>query len=79
MMVGVMWMFQVIAFILVALRLYTRLVVMHIYGIDDHFFNFTVVSTSLLYETFPMTRLFPRCCYGRLVHTLATKLLRSTG
>ncbi|KAG6368837.1 hypothetical protein INS49_003053 [Diaporthe citri] len=42
MMVGIMWMFQVIAFILVGFRLYTRLVVMHIYGIDDHFFNFAV-------------------------------------
>ncbi|KAK7708366.1 hypothetical protein SLS63_013503 [Diaporthe eres] len=42
MMVGVLWMFQVIAFILVGFRLYTRLAVIHIYGIDDHFFNFSV-------------------------------------
>lgn len=45
MMLGILWMFQVIAFILVGLRLYTRLVVMHNYGIDDHCFNFSVVST----------------------------------
>lgn len=44
MMVGVLWMFQVIAFILVGLRLYTRLVVVHAYGIDDHFFNLSVVN-----------------------------------
>lgn len=43
-MLGIMWMFQVIAFVLVGLRLYTRLVVMHNYGIDDHFFNLAVVS-----------------------------------
>lgn len=41
---GVMWMFQVIAFLLVGLRLYTRLVVMSNYGWDDHFFNAAVVS-----------------------------------
>lgn len=58
MMVGVLWMFQVIAFILVGLRLYTRLAVLHIYGIDDHFFNLSVVSTSHLCESRPMTRLF---------------------
>lgn len=57
MMVGVLWMFQLIAFILVGFRLYTRLVVMHIYGIDDHFFNFAVVSTSHLYISLPMLRL----------------------
>lgn len=44
MMLGVMWMFQAIAFILVGLRLYTRLVVMSNYGWDDHFFNAAVVS-----------------------------------
>jgi hypothetical protein len=44
MMLGVMWMFMIIALILVGLRLYTRLVVVHNYGIDDHFFNFAVVS-----------------------------------
>lgn len=54
MMLGIMWMFQVIAFILVGFRLYTRLVVVHNYGIDDHFFNFTVVSTFHLYESLPM-------------------------
>ncbi|POS73230.1 hypothetical protein DHEL01_v208375 [Diaporthe helianthi] len=43
MLVGVLWMFQVIAFILVALRLYTRLIVIHNYGMDDHFFNLAVV------------------------------------
>lgn len=52
MMLGIMWMFQVIAFILVGFRLYTRLVVMHNYGIDDHFFNFTVVGAfSLSFNT----------------------------
>lgn len=44
MMIGVLWMFQGIAFILVGLRLYTRLVVMSNYGWDDHFFNAAVVS-----------------------------------
>lgn len=44
MMLGVMWMFQAIAFILVGLRLYTRLVVMSNYGWDDHFFNAAAVS-----------------------------------
>lgn len=44
MMVGVLWMFQALAFILVGLRLYTRLVVMSNYGWDDHFFNAAVVS-----------------------------------
>ncbi|KAK2598648.1 hypothetical protein N8I77_012043 [Diaporthe amygdali] len=39
---GILWTFQVIAFTLVGLRLYTRLVVLHNYGIDDHFFNFAV-------------------------------------
>ncbi|KAI3397110.1 hypothetical protein diail_11253 [Diaporthe ilicicola] len=43
MMLGVLWMFVVIAFILVGLRLYTRMVVMQNYGIDDHFFNFAVL------------------------------------
>ncbi|ROW04775.1 hypothetical protein VMCG_04897 [Cytospora schulzeri] len=48
MMLGVMWMFQAIAFILVGLRLYTRLVVMSNYGWDDHFFN-TAVFLLLVY------------------------------
>lgn len=80
MMVGVLWMFQVIAFILVGFRLYTRLAVIHIYGIDDHFFNFSVVSPSHFYESRPMTRLFPKYCRDWIVHTIATgKLLRNTG
>lgn len=80
MMLGIMWTFQVIAFILVGLRLYTRLVVVHNYGIDDHFFNFTVVSTFHLYEALPVTR-FPLLLLGNpSVHTMATgSLLRSTG
>ncbi|KAG8159905.1 hypothetical protein KVR01_010542 [Diaporthe batatas] len=41
-MLGVVWTFQLIAFILVGLRLYTRLVVIHNYGMDDHFFNLSV-------------------------------------
>lgn len=44
MLVGVLWMFQCIAFGLVALRLYARLVVVQNYGWDDHCFNVTVVS-----------------------------------
>lgn len=80
MMLGIMWMFQIIAFILVGFRLYTRLVVVHNYGIDDHFFNLTVVSTFLLYEALPVTR-FPLLLLGNSsVHTMATRsLLRSTG
>lgn len=57
MMLGILWMFQVIAFILVGFRLYTRLVVVHNYGIDDHFFNLTVVSKFHLYESLSVTRL----------------------
>lgn len=79
MMVGVLWMFQVIAFILVGFRLYTRLVVMHIYGVDDHFFNFAVASTIHFYEPLPMTSLSPKSRGYRPVHTMATdRLLRST-
>lgn len=60
MMVGVLWMFQAIAFILVGLRLYTRLVVVHAYGIDDHFFNFSVVNKPpLLFPTFQIVQLSP--------------------
>ncbi|KUI70304.1 hypothetical protein VM1G_06441 [Cytospora mali] len=54
-MLGVMWMFQAIAFILVGLRLYTRLVVMSNYGWDDHFFNAAVgrlfAATTFLAKT----------------------------
>lgn len=80
MMVGILWMFQVIAFILVGLRLYTRLVVLHVYGIDDHFFNFAVVSKSHIFEPLPMSSLLPKLhCYYP-VHAMATDmLLRSTG
>lgn len=46
MMLGVLWMFQAIAFILVGLRLYTRLVVMSNFGWDDHFFNAAAVSSN---------------------------------
>lgn len=78
MMLGIMWTFQVIAFILVGLRLYTRLVVVHNYGIDDHFFNFTVVSTFHICEALPVTRF--RLSLLASVHTMATgSLLRSTG
>lgn len=80
MMLGIMWTFQVIAFILVGLRLYTRLVVVHNYGIDDHFFNFTVVSTFHFYEALPVTR-FPLLLFvNPSVRTMATgSLLRSKG
>lgn len=47
MMLGVVWMFQLIAFIFLGLRLYTRLVVINNYGWDDHFFNLSVVRKSL--------------------------------
>lgn len=50
MMVGVLWMFQCIAFALVALRLYARLVVVQTYGWDDHCFNVSVVSPFLQYQ-----------------------------
>lgn len=43
MMLSVMWTLQCIAFILVGLRLYARLNVVHTYGWDDHFFNGSVV------------------------------------
>lgn len=43
-MLGIMWMFQIIAFGLVSLRLYARLNVVQKYGWDDHFFNTAVVS-----------------------------------
>lgn len=47
MMVGVLWMFQFIAFALIALRLYARLLVVQTYGWDDHCFNASVVGLSL--------------------------------
>ncbi|KAJ4397469.1 hypothetical protein N0V93_001698 [Gnomoniopsis smithogilvyi] len=47
MMVGVLWMFQAIAFALVALRLYARLVVVQTYGWDDHCFNVAVLLLLL--------------------------------
>lgn len=50
MLVGVLWMFQCIAFALVALRLYARLVVVQTYGWDDHLFNITVVSLLFSYN-----------------------------
>lgn len=56
MMLGIIWMFQFIAFILVGLRLYTRLVVVHNYGIDDHFFNFAVVSAADLFNLHSVNR-----------------------
>lgn len=48
MLVGVLWMFQCIAFGLVVLRLYARLVVVQNYGWDDHCFNVTVVSPNIM-------------------------------
>lgn len=45
MMLGIMWMFQIIAFSLVSLRLYARLNVVQTYGWDDHFFNTAVVCS----------------------------------
>lgn len=54
MMVGVLWMFQAFAFILVGLRLYTRLVVMSNYGWDDHCFNAAVVSYCPLSTMLPL-------------------------
>lgn len=45
-MLGVLWTFQAIAFTLVGLRLYARLLVVQTYGWDDHFFNGAVVRIS---------------------------------
>lgn len=47
-MIGILWMLTFIAFVLVGLRLYTRLVVIHNYGWDDHFFNLSVVRNFVL-------------------------------
>lgn len=57
-MVGVLWMFQCIAFALVAIRLYARLVVVQTYSWDDHCFNAAVVS--LFYIQFAFIYLLSR-------------------
>ncbi|KAF3764184.1 hypothetical protein M406DRAFT_258120 [Cryphonectria parasitica EP155] len=43
MMLAVLWTFQAVAFALVGLRLYARLVVVQTYGWDDHCFNGAVI------------------------------------
>lgn len=42
--VGLMWMLTVVALIFVALRIYTRLVVVKAYGMDDHVYLFAFVG-----------------------------------
>lgn len=56
MMLGVMWMFQIIAFGLVSLRLYARLNVVQTYGWDDHFFNAAVVCSLFPQPSRPHNR-----------------------
>jgi hypothetical protein len=42
--IGVMWALTVGVFIFVVLRVYTRVVVVKTFGIDDHVFNLAFVS-----------------------------------
>lgn len=44
MVMGVLWGLTGLTFFFVLLRLYTRLMVLQAYGLDDHFFNFAFVS-----------------------------------
>ncbi|KAF5645100.1 integral membrane protein pth11 [Fusarium sp. NRRL 52700] len=41
--IGVMWALTVVVFIFVVLRVYTRVVIVHSYGVDDHVFNLAFV------------------------------------
>ena len=45
--VGLMWMLTVVALTFVLLRIYTRLVVVKSYGMDDHVYLFAFVSNLL--------------------------------
>lgn len=65
MMVGVVWMFQCIAFALVAIRLYARLVVVQTYSWDDHCFNAAVVSLfffQTICDRFPTSNFINEPC-----------------
>lgn len=42
--IAVMWVLTLITFLFVILRFYTRGIVVHSYGVDDHVFNFAFVS-----------------------------------
>lgn len=44
----VMWVMTLISFILVPLRLYTRIYIVKALGLDDHVFNLAWVSGDLL-------------------------------
>lgn len=42
--IGVMWALTVVVFIFVVLRVYTRVVVVQSFGVDDHVFNLAFVG-----------------------------------
>lgn len=42
--VTVMWTFVGVVLVFVCLRLYTRLIIVHSYGADDHIYNLAFVS-----------------------------------
>lgn len=46
MMLGILWGFTAVTFVFVILRLYTRIKVVQAYGLDDHFFNASFVSSA---------------------------------
>lgn len=45
--VTVMWSLAAIGFVFVALRIYTRVVIVKSFGVDDHVYNLAFVSNTL--------------------------------
>jgi hypothetical protein len=54
--VAVMWAMTFLSFILVPLRLYTRVYIIEALGVDDHVFNLAWVSHSSFEVNMPLKR-----------------------
>jgi hypothetical protein len=50
--VTVMWSLTAIGFVFVILRIYTRVVIVKSFGVDDHVYNLAFVSRTLKYFHF---------------------------